>query len=411
MDRDYTIYENWKNYLGPLGMKKARLQAGWAKVERAPGVYHWDWLDRIVFDMAAQGVEPWMCLCYGNSLYSPGGIRLGAALPADEKALRAWDRWVRGVVARYGEVIDEWEVWNEPNNKKNSPELYSRFFIRTATQIRSVQRKSKILAIAQAGVDARWADRFLAAVSREGRLDLIDQVTYHPYSRNPDASYPAVERYRKTVARYSDRITIRQGENGCPSERRRTKALSGYPWTEVSQSKWALRRLLGDLGRDIPSSYFAIMDMKYPDEMNRKGLLKSREDQTVEYAKPAYHALQNLAAVFDHQLDRISNFRYQAATGRSLSVFAYRHGEKDGMVITIWFDGDVPSDSLEKTEMEITLEKTAFADPVYVDLRTGKVYQIPGQVIEQKESRCRLKQLPCYDCPVLVAERSVIPLK
>jgi hypothetical protein len=29
------------------------------------------------------------------------------------------------------------------------------------------------------------------------------------------------------------------------------------------------------------------MDMKYPGEMNRKGLLHSREDQTLEYAKPA----------------------------------------------------------------------------------------------------------------------------
>lgn len=41
------------------------------------------------------------------------------------------------------------------------------------------------------------------------------------------------------------------------------------------------------LSRDIPSPYFSIMDMKHPDEMNRKGLLHLREDQTVEYAKPA----------------------------------------------------------------------------------------------------------------------------
>ena len=34
MDRDYTVYEKWKEHLGPLGFKKARLQAGWAKTEQ-----------------------------------------------------------------------------------------------------------------------------------------------------------------------------------------------------------------------------------------------------------------------------------------------------------------------------------------------------------------------------------------
>jgi hypothetical protein len=82
MDRDYTIYANWKAYLGPLGFKKARLQAGWAKTERTRGVYDWAWLDEIIFDMAEQGVEPWVCLCYGNTIYSDGGgTLLGAQLP------------------------------------------------------------------------------------------------------------------------------------------------------------------------------------------------------------------------------------------------------------------------------------------------------------------------------------------
>jgi len=79
MDRDYTIYRNWKSYLGPLGFKKARLQAGWAKTEKEKGIYDWAWLDEIVFDMIQQGVEPWMCLSYGNPHlrrrrgHAPGG--------------------------------------------------------------------------------------------------------------------------------------------------------------------------------------------------------------------------------------------------------------------------------------------------------------------------------------------------
>ena len=140
MDRDYTIYANWKSYLGPLGFKKARLQAGWAKTEREKGVYNWTWLDEVIHDMAEQGVEPWMCLCYGNAIYADGGgTRPGAQIPQTPESLAAWEHFVGGIVARYADVIDEWDVWNEPNHGKgNTAEMYAEFLIRTAEAVRGV---------------------------------------------------------------------------------------------------------------------------------------------------------------------------------------------------------------------------------------------------------------------------------
>ena len=413
MDRDYTLYENWKQYLGPLGIKKARLQAGWAKTEREKGVYDWSWLDEIIFDMAGQCVEPWMCLCYGNGIYSDGGgVRLGAQMPQTEEALEAWDRFVRAIVSRYGHIIDEWEIWNEPNHGKgNTARMYADFVIRTAQIVRDVQPDAKILTMSLAGVDTKFTDAALKAVAAKDKLHLIDEVTYHPYSRNPDSRYDAVARLREVIGKYSDRITIRQGENGAPSEWRRTKALSRYDWTELSQAKWALRRLLGDLGRDIPSSYFSIMDMKYPDEMNRKGLLKSREDQTVEYPKPAYHAVQNLTAVFDHTLTRIPNYAYRTDCQESLSLFAYRNRYSGGQIVTIWLDGEVPSDSNEKTHADFTFFAGQFEQPVYVDLREGRVYEIPESKWQRAGTVCEFRGVPCYDSPILIAERDLIPIK
>ena len=34
LDRDFGVYANYKKFLGPLGAKAIRLQAGWAKCER-----------------------------------------------------------------------------------------------------------------------------------------------------------------------------------------------------------------------------------------------------------------------------------------------------------------------------------------------------------------------------------------
>lgn len=412
MDRDYTIYKNWSSYLGPLGFKKARLQAGWAKTECSKGIYEWSWLDEIISDMARQGVEPWMCLCYGNPLYSNGDTRLGAGIPKTEQALEAWGEFVRAIVSRYKDTIDEWEVWNEPNlRKKNPPADYARFLIRTAEAARDVQEDAKILAMSLAGVDHQYASDVLEVLAGESKLSLVNEVTYHPYNHNPDKSYEAVAKLRATVSRYCPEIAIRQGENGCPSARRKTKALRDYDWTELSQAKWALRRMLGDLGRDIPSSYFAITDMKYPDEMNMKGLLKSRDNQTVEYAKPAYYALQNLAAIFDDTLRRIPQYAYSADTSNSLSVFAYQGKSSLAEVVTIWRDDEIPSDNNEKIEVDFAFSNGFFVRPVYVDLREGKVWKIPRANFSSDGTTYRFTDIPCYDSPILIANRSNIVLR
>jgi len=408
MDRDYTIYKNWSSYLGPLGVKKARIQGGWAKTEKRKGVYDFTWLDEIIFDMNDQGIEPWMCLCYGNSLYSDGGgVRLGAQIPNSDDSLRAWTLWVRAVVSRYMDVIDEWEVWNEPDLRgSNAARNYARFMLDTAGQIKRIQPQAHILTMSTAGINTKFVGEVLDIAKHQGKLHLIDQVTYHPYNHNPDKSYKAVEKLRQAVAEFSPRIRIRQGENGCPSMRRKTKALRNYEWTETSQAKWALRRLLGDLGRDIESSYFAIMDMKYPDEMNAKGLLKSREDQTVEYAKPAYYAVQNLASVFDNSLRRVKDFNYKAGTDKSISVFAYENTYSGFHAITIWLDSENPSDDLDKADVDFVFSEVLLNDPVYVDLRIGVIYSIPGENFRSEGGKWYFKAIPVYDSPILITDKT-----
>ena len=38
LDRDFADYEQYKEYIPPLGIKTIRLQAGWAKTEKVQGV-------------------------------------------------------------------------------------------------------------------------------------------------------------------------------------------------------------------------------------------------------------------------------------------------------------------------------------------------------------------------------------
>ena len=410
MDRDYTVYDNWKAYLGPLGFKKARIQGGWAKTEQQKGVYDFAWLDQIVFDMPKQGVEPWMCLAWGNPLYEGGGgANLHGSVPNSDVGLAAWQKWVRATVERYKDVIHEWEVWNEPNYKVPVDE-YARLLVLSAETVRSVQPKATIIAFALgSGVEYKYADKVLAVLQQQGKLDLIDQITHHRHQKNPDITDPEIE-LEKVVRKYSPRIVIRQGEAGCPSERNRTRAMANYPWSELIQAKHVLRRLLGDLGRDKPSSCFGICDMKYPDEMNRKGLLYARDDRTVERPKPAYYAVQNLAAVFDNRVIRLRDFTFEAPADPPLSVYAYRHEPSGRSLVTIWFRGEVPGDDNAKTPVDFVFRGVSFSQPLYVDLRTGKAYEIPAANFHQDGTTARFSKIPCYDSPILIADRTTLEL-
>ena len=220
LDRDFAVYANYKQFLGPLGAKHIRLQAGWAKCEKTPGVYDWAWLDEIVNDALAQGVQPWIETSYGNPIYpGGGGTGLGAGLPKSPEALQAWDAWVKALVAHFKDRVHEWEVWNEPDGGHGiTEEGFAEFHLRTAAIIRAEQPQARIFALALASPGkTQFVEVLLKLATERGQLGLIDAINIHGYPPNPDDTGVAL--VRRVVARYSPTIEVRQGETGCAERR------------------------------------------------------------------------------------------------------------------------------------------------------------------------------------------------
>ena len=94
IERGFTVYDEYKQFVGKLGVGYARLMSGWAKCEPQPGVYEFEWLDAIVDDMISQGVCPWMCICYANPIYK-GLIDLDSPIWTDEETMQAWLRYYK----------------------------------------------------------------------------------------------------------------------------------------------------------------------------------------------------------------------------------------------------------------------------------------------------------------------------
>ena len=70
LDRDLFDPEKAYDKVAQLGAKWIRLQSGWERTEKVKGEYDFSWLDKVVDNLLDRDLIPWICLCYGNKLYS-----------------------------------------------------------------------------------------------------------------------------------------------------------------------------------------------------------------------------------------------------------------------------------------------------------------------------------------------------
>jgi len=416
IDRDHTVWNNYKDYLPPLGVKKIRLQAGWAKCEKVPGVYDWKWLDEIIDYAVANNIEPWLQPSYGNPAYpGGGGINLLNSLMKSDEAYAAWDRWVEALVFRYKDRVKEWEIWNEPDlNGHIDAETIAKLNIRTAEIIKRLQPEAKIAGLAFASNSNQvYLGKFLDVIAKEGKLDLFHWISYHSYTMRPEDSYSneKVLGLRSVIKKYSNKILLRQGENGAPSTYIPSFALSKYNWTEYTQAKYDMRRLVGDLGHDIETSVFTIIDIYYKFDnravLNTKGLIQSDTTMTAIRPKVAYYAVQNTAALFDSDMVLKPDFNYSTTTKESLSIYGFQHSPKNTPLVALWLDGENATNSFKTTNVNITLKNTDFKSPVWVDLMTGSIYEIEKTQWSKSGSDTKFN-LPLYDSPVVLTEKDFV---
>ncbi len=409
LDRDQARFSVYKDYVGELGAKHARLQSGWAKCEKQKGVYDFAWLDECVYGLAKQGVQPWMCLCYGNPIYG-SDRHLGAgiaALTQSDEAMAAWLKYVEATVGRYKDTVRQWEIWNEPNGHGCGE--YATLLMKSAETVKKVQPNAVILGLSLAGIDLKFTKGVLEILKEHGKLGCVDYVTYHPYTRNPDSSYPDVDALKRLVESYAPHMKLYQGENGCPSILEWTHALAQYPWTEYSQAKWLLRRMAGDRVRGIPSSVFTIIDLKYPNMLQSFGLIRSNLLLEFIYKRPAYYAVQHMMGFFDDAAKPIGILEYESDSPRKLTAAGFEKGGTS--VVLLWYSDQVPYDELAWDGITLTVKGAMFKNPVYVEMITGKVYELDKCSWASVGGKTTLRQLPMWDSPVMLVERDQIGLR
>ena len=429
LDRDYADYHAYKEYLVPLGMRYIRLQAGWAKTEQKVGVYDFAWLDSIIDDAVSRGLEPWLELSYGNPIYPGGGTKfLMGGWPTSKVAIEAWCNWVRASAERYKGKVHQWEIWNEPDitirrNNYNPQEMVD-LAILTSRIIKSIDPTAKIAVYGIAsGREVATADALIGLLAKElrasGEEHLVDWVSYHGYQYEPEQSYFIDgDSLRKILRRNNLNIDIWQGESGAPSVGYKGGALGEYNWSEQTQAKWDIRRMMNDHGNGVRTSVFSISDMNYSanDEVkmkNYKGLLSTDENSRVIRPKMAYYAVQNFVAVFDNLDSSLDAQNLKIITpaadsvGKQL-VYMFEDKESGLQSIALWRGGATPVDGEWSDVVSVAIADFNCKRPICVDILHGTIYDIPYRKVGK---RYLFDAVPYYDSPIIICDESLIDIE
>lgn len=415
LDRDFGIFSEYKDYVGELGVGYARIQSGWAKCEQEKGKYDFGWLDEIVDGLIEEGVKPWMCLCYGNPLYNDEGADLGSAIFTDKKAYDGWCNYVAAVTKRYKGKIVMYEIWNEPNLGKNyeHPDRYAELYVRTAETIRKYDSDVRLAGLSLSGrVPLDFAEQVLGLLKEKNALHLLECATFHPYYPNPDDATEKILALEELVHKYNPQTRLIQGETGCPSILEWGHALSYHEWTEYSQVKWDLRRMANDFTLGIPSSIFTMIDLQYKNMLQSFGLIRMNLLKQAVYFRPAFYGVRNMANILNTDMTPFTEgLELEADTAREISFTGIRKNGKTAGIM-LWMSDNIPSDTIDKERVTLTVKGITMQHPVLLDPITGRVYSLKEVILRGGNEVGHLKctELPLWDSPLFIIERDAVDI-
>jgi polysaccharide biosynthesis protein PslG len=152
-------------YLKASGAKTVRWTMNWSHIEPSSGSWHWSATNKLVGDLAAQGIRV-LPVMWG----SPRWVASSAITPpvGTQKQRDAWSGFLRAAIKRYGPggnywrggyrkqhpgktalPINTWQIWNEANLKSAmnppKPATYAQLLTLSHTVIKQTDAKARVM--------------------------------------------------------------------------------------------------------------------------------------------------------------------------------------------------------------------------------------------------------------------------
>lgn len=434
LDRGVFDPEIAYDKVAAIGVKWIRIQSGWARTEKVKGAYEFAWLDEIVDNLLRRGLQPWMCLCYGNGLYNEQAAQIFGAVGCppikSEEEKTAWFNYTKALTAHFRNRVQWYEVWNEPDGVwcwKHGPNgtEYGELVKSTAAAIKEGNPDAKVIGGSTCLRDLAWLNDVMAT----GAAACMDALTYHAYTPDESDCFNRVSALRALCHAYNPEMEIIQGETGCQSRGDGAGALAGGAWTPLRQAKFMARHMMADLFDQVKfASYFSCMDMiealhgKIEEKSSYLdygyfGVLGANFNEdgvaTGECTpKLSYRTLQTIAAIFREDFTKAElpvdfiggkpsrRLLRNDDEGKTIISGGFRKSNGSSAFV-YWKPAELLTTVYEST---ISLEVAALPGIIrLIDLVDGSIYSLPSNMIDDNgRGHRRLINLPLRDYPLLL---------
>lgn len=186
---------NWQDielmfdYIKLAGFTSIRDELYWDILEQKPGQFIFPQrYDEYLKSAQEHGLHPLIILNYGNPLYREG-VTGRRGFPNSPETREKFTRYVKEVVSRYGQIVKEWELWNEPNDIK--PVQYLELLKTVRPVLRQLQPDGKLISCGGGGAGGGVNRGYISPLVGPGKTELQDAFSLHPYMSpyQPDLGY------------------------------------------------------------------------------------------------------------------------------------------------------------------------------------------------------------------------------
>lgn len=413
--------KHWWTRVADSGVKWVRLgqyensseKTGWDWVEQTPGVYRvLPEVDEAIRSLRDNGVSIEIQLCYNNRLYQgdrtkrprhidPAPPEISQDGPAPNPIFNGLDtedeiagflRYTRFMVNHFKGKVQGWELWNEPNIGYWQPDVsekeklaakgkrYGAVLCRFSDAVHEADPKSKVIFGGTSSVDPTFV--FAALSSCPSKIDVM---AYHPYpgfgtNQAPERAddLVAAGNFRESVLHLPGiRRDIEFWENEwnvIPSWRNSNESV---------QARYVPRFYLQTKAQGIQGFIWEFIPDTEGSEGDQYGLLHGDTSSSDAFQpRQAYRAFEVTSALFgqtqrdpwgETPQDRRLDIPEKYSHGQ-LKQYCFRDRTSGKPIYAAWLAiNSDPDDHFQPVEMEIPVPDRQIQNPIFIDVRTGRV--------------------------------------
>lgn len=183
-----------------LKISRFRYTMFWSSTELyVKNSFPWTRHDELINYLTAKGIKLTVTLFGDHYLYDPAGSSPYPGNPVPDY-WNAWLNYVEKVVAHYGNRVDRWEIWNEPDLSDGVNGIFWKPVVDAADFTAMIKETSQTIKTAHKGAKVVMGGvtnfngyrSFLTSCFDSGILDYIDEVGVHLYRLKPEGPFNLV---------------------------------------------------------------------------------------------------------------------------------------------------------------------------------------------------------------------------